>query len=272
MAKKKADASLPVIDIKPNPETKTQSLLLQAEASKIVVTNAEECRLAGEFLVRVQRVRRWADGVYKNAKKPLNKALKELNTAQKADIDPLVAIEKTMTRVIQDFRRAEEERKAAAVLEEQRRREADAQQELKARADELRAAAEGAPKSVARQLLKQAEVIETSTAVVDPVDIAEEEDDLLPDNMHNRDTYHAAVDSKDRLVLQVAAQAMIKNYGASGAVKAWLEALFKPNAQASMELVTPQMAAVNKLARDLKTDLQLEGVRAVKDSSLVSRD
>lgn len=269
---RKQTAATPVIEVKsPTSEVEKQTAGLIVEAkSALVITNADQCRTASIALGRVQQMRRWVEGVFKAARKPLNEARTKIIAEETKFVTPLENLERQLTKGIQDFRKVEAEQRAKAVEEERRRREEDARREQEQRATELRQAAAAAPsKKVARLLETQATTLETAQPIIDEV-IESDAPELLSDGQHERKTYHAAVQSKEKLVLQIAAQIIITKHGAPPEIVGWL-AQFKPNAQARMDLIQPHMVELNKLARALKLDLDLQGVVAEEDATIVTR-
>lgn len=234
------------------------------------IDSADKARQAAELLAGVAKARRWTVSVFKMAKDPLNDALGKIRANEKAVVGALEGIEDKLTKGINAFRREDERRRLLEAQAETARREEVAREEARARAEELRKLAENAPtKTVAKMLTKQADNIEHATPIVDAVE-PEPEVDILGEGQHDRGKHHAAVDSKDGLILQVAAQVMIAKYGAPPVVAAFLQQ-FKPNAQATTAVLTPHMPELNQLANRLKNDLALVGVRAVKDQSIITR-
>ena len=97
--------------------------------------------------------------------------------------------------------------------------------------------------------------------------------------MSARTTVRAEVDDVQQLVLSVAAQMMLE--GAKGvdgttclpltaSTRRWLQA-FQPTPQATLSLLRPDPTVVNALARALRDDLALPGVRLVAATTLVDR-
>jgi hypothetical protein len=257
-------------DLTPDPTITKQSQAILVSATNLQVTTAIECKAASELLARVQRFRRFVSGVYKRARAPLTKAARENAAEEKRTLAPFITLEATIESLIKTYRQQEADTRAAAEAEERRQREDLARAEQEARAAELRQAAEAATsKKVRGALLKQADIVEHATPIIDPVEVAEPED-TLADDMHERVTYHAAVQNLEALSLQIAAQLMVTKYGAPPAVRQYLDQ-FKPHQQATMSLLQPAMPRLNDLARALKQDLALQGVTAEKDTGFVTR-
>lgn len=233
------------------------------------IDTADKAREAATMLAGVAKTRRWVTSVFKLAKDPLNDALNKIRGNEKTVVSALEDVESKLTKGINYYRRADEQRRLLAAQAETAAREEAARAEAQARAEELRQMAAGATKAVARQLNQQADIIANAQPIVDPVE-PEPEAGILGDGQHDRGNYHAAVDSKDQLILQVAAQAMIAKHGAPPVVAAFLQQ-FKPNAQATTAVLQPHMPELNQLAKRLRNELALAGVRAVKDEAIITR-
>jgi len=267
--KRKTD-NLITIETKPDPQIATQTLALRTEALAVKITTPAECVAASEFLSRVQKVRRWVSGIFDSAKKPLNTAKRDLDKQQRESVGALESIEAEIEARILAFREQERLERERIARQERERRETEARAEQEQRAAELRKAAEDAPsKKVARLLEEQANIIASAPPVIDHVVPSADEPELLAVGIHERQRAHAAVHNRDALVLQVAAQEMIRR-GAPTLIAQWLQQ-FKPHPQASMDCLVPAMPKLNTLAKGLKSDFALEGVSVEIEASLVSR-
>lgn len=278
MAKKAATkpaSAAPVIDINqpiaiPKEVIARRDVHTQAFEKLGAIDTTDKAREAAELLGNVAKTRRWVTSVFKMAKDPLNTALNQVRANEKAVVGALEGVEEKLTKGINGFRAADAQRRQLEAQATQRAAEESARVEAQARAEELRQLAANAPtKGAAKLLNEQADIIASATPVVDPIE-PEPEESILGDGQHDRDNYHAAVDSKDALILQVAAQLMIAKNGAPPMVATWLQQ-FRPNAQATTAVLTPHMPELNQLAKRLRADLALAGVRAVKDDAIITR-
>ena len=273
-AEKTADRSgrlIVLMDVSKVATAKQQTAQLVADSQQFqTITNSTECVSASTFLAKVARARRFVKNVFQLAKAPLVDQKRAIDTDEKTTVATLLAIEASLTKGIQEFRIREAETRAKIDDEERRQREDAARVEQAAKAEELRQAALAAPnKKVARMLTQQATIIENAQPIIDPIEAQEPEQTLAP-GVFDRTTYHGSIRSFERLVLQVAAELMMKKFGAPPTVALWLKQ-FNPNAQASLSCLQPSMPTINELATRLKNDLSLEGVTVEKDTNLVAR-
>lgn len=267
---------LPTIEFTLMDPAVTQKIASEAEqlakdAIGLKVTTADESVTATGLLGKIQKLRRFADKAFKDVKGPITAFKKGLDADHNAAVGTLEKLEASVERPILEFRRADEKRRADAAAEEMRIREAAARAEQEQRAAELReAAAAATTKSVAKLLNKQAEIVANAQPVIDPVNIEHGTVDTLGSGAHARKNKHGLIVNFERLVLQVAAQIMVTKYGAPPQIAGWL-AQFKPNAQASAEILMPKMPAINQLVNRMADDLALEGVTAEADESIITR-
>lgn len=254
------------------PKTYTQRVADAAEAVKgLKVDTAEQCVTASRTLKGVAKLRREIEGEYKKKRQPHIDAQREIIAEEQALTRVLAIAESACEGLIKAFRRKEAEERATKEQQEREQREADARAEAQLRADQLRAAAASAPKAVAKRLNAQADIVQNAQPVIDPVETPDAPQ-TLAEGVHTRKSHHAAVDDLKKLVLQIAAGIMLKEYSASAdpAMAAFLQT-FKPSAQATMALLLPRMPELNALAKSFPTDLELQGVRAVEDEGFVAR-
>tara|TARA_R110000824_G_scaffold44320_5_gene129017 strand:- start:2598 stop:3398 length:801 start_codon:yes stop_codon:yes gene_type:complete len=264
-------ASTMTLDLKPNPELTSQTKDLISLAEFYVVTTPEESVEASEFLTRIQKLRRWIGGIYKDAKAPLATAKRTLDAQQKLLLEPLAAAEKQVMERIVSFT-AEQER-----LHAQREAVARLEAENIARAEQVRQAerirlvaeADATPASSVIALNDQADAIEQSAPLVMPVPV--EKEATLSANMHRRITYSAKVDNLSDLILSIAAQIIVSEYKIDESTRTFLTDRFSPTPQCSVSLVSAAMPALNTLARALKKDLNVPGVSLEKKPSLVGK-
>ena len=77
---------------RPGIERQTRDLLLLSDA--VVVTSSEQSVSASDYLQRLQKLRKWGVGIYKDAKQPLTQAKKTLDAQEHALVDPIKSAEK----------------------------------------------------------------------------------------------------------------------------------------------------------------------------------
>ena len=71
------------------------------------VEDKEQYDEAVEFLSRIQHMRKWINGVYKDAKTPLTKATRTLSEQQRAMLQPLANAEATVMSKIVNYRQSQ---------------------------------------------------------------------------------------------------------------------------------------------------------------------
>jgi len=259
------------LSLKPNPELASQTKELIALAEFYVITNAEESVEASEFLGRIQKLRRWIDGIYKDAKGPLAVAKRTLDAQQKALLDPLAVAEKTVMQRIVDFTAAQQAQRE--LLERDARLEATriARAELERQAQTVRQIADHAQTSdsAAAALHVQANMIQQSPMLIMPTPVVMET--TLAAGVQQRVTYSATVANARDLVMGIAAQIIVSDYVISDEMRRFLVETFLPTPQCSIELLEPVMPKLNLLARALKHDLSIPGVMLEKNVSLVAK-
>ncbi len=97
------------VNLTPNPELRSQTTALIAASRLITIATAEDSLAASEWLARVQKLRRWVTGIYKDARSPLVTAQKQLIAQEKALLDPLAVAERTVMAEILVFTTAQAE-------------------------------------------------------------------------------------------------------------------------------------------------------------------
>ena len=110
------------LDLKPNPELSSQTTALVALADHVVVRTAADSVEASAFLARVQHLRRWVAGIYKDAKAPLTTAKRTLDAQERALLVPLAEAEQRVMREIVSFQaqhQQDHERLESGVVEAQ---------------------------------------------------------------------------------------------------------------------------------------------------------
>lgn len=259
------------LDLKPNPELSSQTKELVSLAEFYTVTTAEESVEASEFLSRIQKLRRWIDGIYKDAKTPLATAKRTLDAQQKALLDPLAQAEsRVMQRIVaftalQNLER--EQREHAA------RREAQtlAFLEQARQAERIRALADARQTSPAAAvaLHAQADMIEQAPPLIMPLPVIMES--VLAKGVQQRTTYAAKVENLRDLVLGIAAQIIVSEYPVDESTRTFLTETFLPTPQCSLVLLDASMPQLNTLARALRHDLSLPGITLEKNVTLVAK-
>ena len=259
------------LNLKPNPELSSQTRELVALAEFYVVTTSEESVEASEFLSRIQKLRRWIDGIYKDAKTPLATAKRTLDVQQKALLDPLADAERLVMQRIVAFTTSQQQirqqREATARMEAQ----AVAVAEQARQAERIRVLAEDARTSSAAAvaLHAQADMIEQAPPLVIPTPVVM--DATLAKGVQSRTTYSAKVENLRDLVLGVAAQIMVSEYALDATTRTFLTDTFLPTPQCSLSLVDAVVPQLNTLARALRQDLSIPGVLLEKNVSLVAK-
>jgi hypothetical protein len=259
------------LNLQQNPELTSQTKDLVALAEFYVVTTPEESVEASEFLARIQKLRRWINGIYKDAKAPLATAKKTLDAQQKSLLKPLADAEKQIMSRIVSFT-AEQSGMHA-------RREAKARiaatniaiAEQVQQAERIRAVAESdaTPAAASIALHDQADMIEQSQPLVMPVPV--EKEATLSADMHTRITYSAKVENIRDLILGVASQIIVSEYKIDDSTRTFLTDTFLPTPQCGIALIDAAMPELNTLARALKNDLSVPGVTLEKKVSLIGK-
>ena len=219
------------LNLKSNPELSSQTTALVALAGRVVVRSPEDSVEASAFLSKVQHLRRWITGIYKDAKSPLTTAKRTLDAQEKALLDPLEEAERRVMQLIVTF--------TAAQAVERRQLETAA----------LEAQLAGAP----------------AVALVAPAVVTTIE------GMQSRTTYSATVTDLRALVLSVAGQLLLDTPGATKVTQAWLRKVCAPTPQCTLSLLEPSATTLNALARALRTDLSVPGTTLASTVTLVSR-
>ena len=219
------------LNLKSNPELSSQTTALVSLASHVVVRTPDDSVEASAFLAKVQHLRRWITGIYKDAKAPLTTAKRTLDAQEKALLDPLEEAERRVMQLIVAFTTAQ--------------------------------AAER------RQL--EAAALEAQLAGEAPVAAPEPASQTTIDGMQSRTTYSARVTDLRALVLSVAGQLLLETPGATKVTQAWLTKVCRPTPQCTLSLLEPSATTLNALARALRTDLSVPGAALSSTVTLVAR-
>ncbi len=258
------------LNLRPNPELASQTTQLVSLAEFYIVTTPEESVEASEFLSRIQKLRRWIDGIYKDAKTPLTTAKRTLDAQQKLLLDPLADAEQLVMKRIVAFKTQQhalrQEKELAALKEAQ----ADALAEQRRQAERIRLIARTHPSLTASVALHaQADMIEQAPTLVIPKPVIM--DATLSQGVQQRTNYSAKVENLRDLIMGVAAQIMVSEYQLDNSTRSFLVENFLPTPQCSLSLIEASASQLNTLARALRQDLNIPGVILEKNVSLVAK-
>ena len=161
------------LNLKLNPELSSQTKELIALAEFYTITTAEESVEASEFLARIQKLRRWIDGIYKDAKSPLATAKRTLDSQQKALLDPLAVAERTVMQRIVDYKTLQDNQRQLLEIDARLAAGRIARAEQARQAQIVRQLADAAQTSdaAAVALHAQADMIEQSPMLVMPAPV-----------------------------------------------------------------------------------------------------
>lgn len=259
------------LNLKPNPELSVQTKELVAIAEFYTVATVEESVEASEFLSRIQKLRRWIDGIYKDAKTPLATAKKTLDAQHKALLEPLAKAESDVMRRIVAFTALQDQERDQRENAARREAQTLAFLEQARQAERIRALADARQTSPAAAvaLHAQADMIEQAPPLVMPVAVIMES--ALAKGVQQRTTYAAKVENLRDLVLGIAAQIMVSEYPIDETTRTFLTETFLPTPQCSLVLLDASMPQLNTLARALRHDLNIPGVMLEKNVSLVAK-
>lgn len=212
------------------PDTAQQAQSVTIAASKAVhtVTNVPEHRAAQEYLTDLARIERSVKEVFAEPKSAAHAAHKSICAAESKLLDPILDARKKVTRAIGVYE--DEQYKIAEA--ERRRLESEARAKEEAR---LLAEAEAAQESGDTQLADQ--IIEE--AIYTPTPVVHVQPQLASTaGVSSQRRWSAEVDDVAALIKYVAANPQFQN------------------------LLTPNMPAINAMARSLKENMRIPGVRA----------
>jgi hypothetical protein len=229
------------VHLDPEPTLTGQTTALVRLADHIVVANEAESVQASAFLTRLQILRRFVTGVYRDAKAPLTTAKRTLDSQERSLLEPLRRAESEVTATILTFRNAHEARREAAAAEA-----------VEATVVARLAGAPAAPEPVL------------------PVAVPPE---TLVDGMASRSTWTASCTDLRKVVLSVAAQLLLDDdtSGITKVTRRWLDRTCAPSPQATLDLLIISAPRLNALARALRHDLSVPGTTVEARQQLVSR-
>lgn len=198
----------------------------------IAVTNTTEAVAAGHYLKRLARMRRWAADIYATARAPLAAASKTLAEQERALVQPLkIAEKRVMSQIL---------------------------------------AYEAASRANAESRARMALDAHLSAPAGTPMPLVEAAPTSLAQGVHKRETHTAAVTELEALILSIAGQLLLQRPGGSDR-EHWITTTCAPSPQASPDLLAPNQAGLNALARSLREDLSLPGVEHVVTTILVAK-
>jgi type I site-specific restriction endonuclease len=222
---------------KPNEEPLRQEIMPLAErATSMVVSDKPSHELAQNYLVELTKVERSVKELFSTPKSAAHKAHREICAAEKKLLDPIAGARRKVSGAIGSY---EAEQRRLADIERRKReeeaRKAEEDRALKA-AEELEAAGEH---ELAEQVL---------TEDIEPPVIAEPEPELAKvDNVHTRTTYSCEVTDLRALIRYVAERPELT------------------------DLLQPSMTQLNQLARALRHNMKVPGVRLIESKQAVVR-
>tara|TARA_R110001606_G_scaffold246166_2_gene394282 strand:+ start:141 stop:848 length:708 start_codon:yes stop_codon:yes gene_type:complete len=226
----KRSTQLMTMDLRQRPDLEKQTRDLLSPADHMTVTSKSESVEASLYLQRVQQLRKWITGIYKEAKQPLTQAKKTLDAQEHALVDPIKVVEQRIIKRLLTYTTAQ------AALEEQRV------------SDDLDA-----------QLSTPGSAVSLTPTEPFPVP-----------GMHTRTVHAATVTDLRALALAVAGQLLLDAPGCDERTARWIRDTCKPTPQATIGLLAAAATAVNALARALKSDLDVPGVALTTSTTIVS--
>jgi hypothetical protein len=220
-----------VIAVPDEQKVQAEMLPLVARAQALVVTNQEEHGHAQEFLVEATRFERVVVELFETPKQLAFQAHRSICDLEHKLLDPVRAAKKTAAAAITRYEAEERERALAEQLRLQE--EARRQAEARAMAEAEAAEAAGDPE-LAEQVLEDA-----TTAPAPPVYVAPKVASTI--GVTSRTVWRAEVTNLQAFVKHVAANPHLLN------------------------LIEPNMTALNGMARSLRGVMNIPGVRAVSE-------
>jgi len=218
------------MDLRQRPGIELQSRDLLVLSDAVVVTSPEQSVSASDYLQKLQKLRKFISGIYKDAKQPLAHAKKTLDQQEHALVDPIKAVEKQVMGKILAYTQD------AKHLETRR---------LSAETDRLLDGEDLVPTvPAAPPLTPGMHQRSTYSATVDDLE--------------------ALVLSVAAQIL------VNRSGGETSTPRHWLTTVCKPSTQATLGLLTASNPDLNALARALKEHLDVPGVTLRETMTLVS--
>ncbi|WP_256729676.1 hypothetical protein [Burkholderia pseudomallei] len=241
-----------------------------ATAKSYVIDSPEMYQLAADELAQIKTLQKNVEKQRTDITGPMNAALKAVNALFKAPGDWLDQAEQILKRAMLGYQQAEERKRR----EEQAERERQAAAE-RARVPEEAAAERARSERDAAALRQQAERaqqtgdVEAAARLATQAEARQEQADMLVDELS---------ETKQLISAPTVEQALPKVKGVSTRTVWKVEVTDKlafvkyiAAHPEYLELIEPNMPAVNKLGLALKKACPLEGVRVYEDQQLASR-
>ena len=218
------------MDLRQRPGIERQTRDLLRLSDDIAVTSPAQSLSASDHLQRLQKMRKWVVGIYKDAKQPLTQAKKTLDQQEHALVDPIKAAEKGVMGKILAYREATE------YLETRR---------LAAETDRLLDGEDLVPTvPTAPSMTPGMHQRSTYSATVEDLEAL------------------VLSVAAQILINRSDTEGLTPWY--------WLTTVCKPSPQATLGLLTVSAPDLNAIARALKHDLDVPGVTLKKTTTLVS--
>lgn len=221
-----------MVNLKAVPELTSRTTELITTASAQTVTTPAESLHASAVLTQVAQMRRWVTGIYHDAKAPLRAAKKTLDAQEKELLEPLRVAERQLMAAIVAFQAQE----------------------------------------AAAQMKADAATLDTQLTSRTPVALvpAPVQASWTVPGMRRCTAYTAKVVDLRGLVLAIAAQLLLNVPGSTKVTRRWLTEVCRPTPQATLDLLQPVPAALNRTAQALNTDLAIPGVVVASTTTLVA--
>jgi len=220
-----------VIAVPDDQQVQADILPLTARAEAMVVSNQEEHGYAQAYMVDIARMERSVQSLFEEPKQAAFKAHRSICDAEHRLLDPLKKARQVVTRAITHYETEERDRAMA----EQRRLQDEAKKQAEAQA---MAEAEDAEKAGDSELAQQI-VEDAAVAPPPPVYVAPRV--VNTPGVTTSTTWHAEITNLPAFIKHVAANPQLLN------------------------LIEPNMTALNGMARSLRGAMNIPGVRAVSE-------
>lgn len=236
------------------PDTKiieAESLALVSKTESIQIVSHDDYMLAGEQLKSIKAAQKRVVDLFKEPKSAADSAHKAISSLEKKILDPLERAERVCSQKVSAFLQAEQKRQR----EELERRQREVEEKARAEAEAKRLKDEEERLALATQLEQQGFKAEAEQVISEPTQpVVVQTPVVLPvpeqprvEGLHTRTTYKAEVESLILLVQEVAA------------------------GRQPITLLLPNEKVLNNMARALKGELRIPGVRVVEQTGVVAR-
>tara|TARA_R110000765_G_scaffold118473_1_gene212893 strand:+ start:128 stop:835 length:708 start_codon:yes stop_codon:yes gene_type:complete len=213
---------------RPGIERQARDLLLLSDA--VVVTSSAQSVSASDYLQKLQKLRKFLVGIYKDAKQPLAHAKKTLDAQEHALVDPIKEVEKQVMGKILAYTQA------TKYLETRR---------LAAETD---------------RMLEGEDLVPTPPSTP-PLTPGMHQRSTYSGTVEDMEALVLSV-AAQILINRSSVETLTPWY--------WLTTVCKPSPQATLSLLTVSAPDLNALARALKDDLDVPGVALKHTTTLVS--